>query len=230
MRKRFRKILSEKGFTLVEMMIVVAILGLLAVVALPNFKKYQSRSKTSEAKLQLAAIYTAQQSFYADYTMYATCLKYMGYDPSGEINQRYYLTGFPTITSAVSPSAMTTAFTMGISTDAQASAANGGCANSGPVIDANYFLPGKRVGSSLATVASLTAGDPALNKASSNLSDSTAARDGLGIQDTANTLVFRAVATGVIDQDFQGGGTGANESSIFSINQDKRIFNPRLGY
>ncbi len=43
---------SENGFTLVELMVVVAIIGLLSAVAIPNFQKYQARSKTSEAKLQ----------------------------------------------------------------------------------------------------------------------------------------------------------------------------------
>ena len=43
---------KEKGFTLVELMVVVAIIGLLSAVAIPNFQKYQARSKTSEAKTE----------------------------------------------------------------------------------------------------------------------------------------------------------------------------------
>lgn len=88
--------MKDEGFTLVELMVVVAIIGVLSAVAIPNFKKYQAKSKTSEAKLQLSAAYTAQQSFYSDYDTYAVCLAYMGYNPVNEVSQRIYVTGFGT--------------------------------------------------------------------------------------------------------------------------------------
>jgi type IV pilus assembly protein PilA len=44
-------------------MIVVAIIGILSAVAIPNFKKYQAKSRSSEAKIQLAAAYTAEAVF-----------------------------------------------------------------------------------------------------------------------------------------------------------------------
>ncbi|MFZ4713030.1 MAG: type IV pilin protein [Bacteriovoracaceae bacterium] len=75
-------------------MVVVAIIGLLSAVAIPNFKKYQAKSKTSEAKLQLAAAYTAITSFYSDYDYYSVCLNIMGFDPSDESEARYYAIGF----------------------------------------------------------------------------------------------------------------------------------------
>ena len=91
--KLFRRHVGQKGFTLVELMVVVAIIGLLSAVAIPNFKKYQAKSKTSEAKLQLSAAYAAQTSFFMDYDTYATCLEFMGYDPSDEAASRYYAVG-----------------------------------------------------------------------------------------------------------------------------------------
>jgi type IV pilus assembly protein PilA len=84
---------NQNGFTLVELMIVVAIIGILSAVAVPNFKSYQAKSKSSEARIQLASAYTAQQAFYGDFGMYHNCLLYMGYNPSAEESARYYAIG-----------------------------------------------------------------------------------------------------------------------------------------
>lgn len=93
MKTFFKRLKNVAGFTLVELMVVVAIIGVLSAVAIPNFRKYQAKAKTSEAKLQLASIFTAETAFYADFEIYAHCLSYMGYNPSNESAQRYYATG-----------------------------------------------------------------------------------------------------------------------------------------
>lgn len=87
--KKFLK--GSEGFTLVELMVVVAIIGILSAVAIPNFKKYQAKSKQSEAKIQLAALYTAEVAANSDYDTYATCINVIGYE---NIPRGYYAIGF----------------------------------------------------------------------------------------------------------------------------------------
>ncbi len=60
MCKAFRK---QEGFTLIELMIVVAIIGILAAIAIPNFLQYQMKSRQSEAKTNLMAIKTSEVSW-----------------------------------------------------------------------------------------------------------------------------------------------------------------------
>ena len=66
-----RKLHNRKGgFTLIELMIVVAIIGILAAIAIPNFLMFQLRSKTGEAKTNLAAIRTAEEGYFAEFGSY----------------------------------------------------------------------------------------------------------------------------------------------------------------
>ena len=57
---------EQKGFTLIELMIVVAIIGVLAAVAIPAFTKYIAKSKTSEAKTFVKRIYDGARAYYME--------------------------------------------------------------------------------------------------------------------------------------------------------------------
>lgn len=81
---------AQQGFTLVELMVVVAIIGILSAVAIPNFNRYQARARTSEARLNLAALHTANSTLMADFHHYATCLGWAGFSPQ----TGYYSVGF----------------------------------------------------------------------------------------------------------------------------------------
>ena len=57
---------AQEGFTLIELMIVVAIIGILAAVAIPAFMKYIKKSKTSEAREFVKKIYDGARAYYMD--------------------------------------------------------------------------------------------------------------------------------------------------------------------
>jgi prepilin-type N-terminal cleavage/methylation domain-containing protein len=73
---------ENRGFTLMELMIVVSIVGLLAAIAIPNLIGMQKRAKTTEAKSNLGAIWSLQEAYYAENDSYAS--------PSGGLDPGTY--------------------------------------------------------------------------------------------------------------------------------------------
>ena len=65
-----RLLKNKKGFTLIELMIVVAIIGILAAIAIPNFLTFRLKAKTSEAKSNLGAIRTVEEAYKAEEDTY----------------------------------------------------------------------------------------------------------------------------------------------------------------
>ncbi|HEY8279091.1 MAG TPA: prepilin-type N-terminal cleavage/methylation domain-containing protein [Bdellovibrionota bacterium] len=89
---KFIKLGQQKGFTLIELMIVVGIIGILVAIAAPNFSRYQSKARQSEAKIALAAVYGGEKSFYSEYASYIGSMEAIGYAPEGQ--RRFYAIGW----------------------------------------------------------------------------------------------------------------------------------------
>jgi prepilin-type N-terminal cleavage/methylation domain-containing protein len=65
-----KKKVENKGFTLVELMIVVAIIGILAAIAIPQFTKYRARAFNTQALSDARTVKMECQGYYAEWDAY----------------------------------------------------------------------------------------------------------------------------------------------------------------
>lgn len=100
-----RFVRTTLGFSLVELMIVVAIIGVLATIGIPTFRTMVQKAKKSEAKVALGALYTSEVAFYSEYAVYGNLLDKIGFELDGIPGTRTYQTGFQAASSCTPVSA-----------------------------------------------------------------------------------------------------------------------------
>jgi type IV pilus assembly protein PilA len=78
---------NEKGFTLIELMIVIAIIGILAAIAIPNFVSYRMRAYDSDAQSNIKNLMTAEEAYFVDNATYTNTVSGLpGFVQSAKVN------------------------------------------------------------------------------------------------------------------------------------------------
>jgi type IV pilus assembly protein PilA len=169
MKSYFKK-MNTAGFTLVELMVVVAIIGILASIAIPQYSKFQAKARQSEAKIQLGGAYTVEQGYAAENSSYTRCLGQIGYQRDG--SKFYYTIGFNTAdTSNCAPNGAQScleyswSFTppdtytaVGSCTEANLSTYFSGTVTDGTAADLTYITTQANIGATVTTQSTFTIG------------------------------------------------------------------------
>ena len=85
---------DAKGFNLIELMVVIAIIGVIATIAVPNYLRHKDRARQSEAKQLLGSLFTAETAFFSEWTMFTGDFGHIGFSPEGDMR---YNIGFTAV-------------------------------------------------------------------------------------------------------------------------------------
>ncbi len=83
---------DQRGFTLIELMIVVAVLGLIAAIAVPNYLRYMAKSRQGEARVNLAAIFVSELSYFGEFSQFGA-FNQTGWAVASSTNRYAYRVG-----------------------------------------------------------------------------------------------------------------------------------------
>lgn len=106
------------GYTLVELMIAVAIVGLLAAVVYPSYTDGVNRSRRAEAMTELARLATLQEQYYADHRTYATDMTDLGFNADPYVTDNGYYSIDTVAVSAITTDYIITATAAGLQASA----------------------------------------------------------------------------------------------------------------
>src|SRR5690606_3751398 len=157
------------------------------------------------------AIYTAQSAFFSDFNMYGACLRYMGYDPRSESNNRYYAVGISAGTVARDGGAHTAAVNSGLNAAGCPQASSVVTGGDATLVDtdpvamntaASWFPAGKGIGSTTASTIAVMTGNAAGGGQGTctvtNLNNASVFGSCIGNQANQLNMTFQAAAVGYI--------------------------------
>ena len=85
---------NENGFTLLELIIVVLIVGIVSAIAIPTFMGFQSSSRQAEVKANLGSLGSTAEAYFAEHESYVTPINLLGWEVNGLARYDYAYNGW----------------------------------------------------------------------------------------------------------------------------------------